>query len=448
VPAAANVEGANQTRWRTDLQLKAVGDEPATVTLELLESRRDNSSPAAVEVTVAAGESLRLPNLVDREFGVTGTGALRLTATSGRFLAASRTYNDDPAGTYGQTVPAVPEAAAIGLGESATLIQLSRSPDPASGYRTNLGLVNLTDGPVTAVVELYRADGGALGALTADLKPYEHRQLNDVFGLAGAVEVGDGFAVVRTTTQEGGRVLAYASVIDNGSGDAVFMLAGADDEPAPAGPRLVVLEAFTRTGCPACIEAEAALRQLKIGYADDPVVIVQHDVDSPLAGRLDRWLEAYTSAGTIYLPLVMVDSGHDISNGPEDYAAVYAVMIDDALPRPSSAGMTVETEIDGSLLALDVLFTNRSGTTLSATNGAALTALVYSEPTIPEAIPRVVAATVAPITTLADGDSADLRLEIALGALVPDRVRWIVIADYRPAGAHGPYDTLQAVAGP
>jgi hypothetical protein len=447
VPAVANVEGANQTRWRTDLQLMAAGDEPAAVTLELLESRRDNGSPAAVEVAVAAGESRRLTDLIASEFGVTGTGALRITATSGRILAASRTYNDDPAGTYGQTVPAAPEAAAIDFGDSATLIQLSRSPDPASGFRTNLGMLNLIGGNVTVTVELFRADGSALGTLSAELRPFEHRQLNDVFALAGAVDVGDGFAVVRTTTEEG-RFLAYASVVDNGSGDAVFLLAGADDEPVPDGPRLVVFEALTRLGCPACVEAEAALGQLIPLYENDPVVIVQHDVDAPLAGRLDRWLAAYTSSGTIYLPLAMVDSGHDISNGPESYATVYAAMIDTALPRPASAAMAVQAAVDGPLLVLDVRLTNRSGTTLSAANGATLTALVYNQPIAAGAVPRVAAAAVAPITTLADGASADQRLEVPLVGLVLDRVRWVVIADYRPGGANGPFDTLQAMSGP
>ncbi len=49
LPAAANADGVNQTTWRTDLQVKSQGAEPAAFTIELLESGKDNSTPAQVE---------------------------------------------------------------------------------------------------------------------------------------------------------------------------------------------------------------------------------------------------------------------------------------------------------------------------------------------------------------------------------------------------------------
>ncbi len=247
IPASANAEGVNQTRWKTDLQLKAMGEAAATVTIELLESRQNNSNPVAVEHTVGAGESLRLTDLLDAEFSFTGTAALRLTATSGEILATSRTFNDAPAGTYGQTVPAVADVDGIGFGTMSNLIQLSRSPDPSAGFRTNIGLVNLVGSRTVVDLDLYSADGAHLGVLSHNLKAYEHRQLNDAFQLAGADDVPDGYAVVRTTSEEG-RFIAYASVVDNGSGDAVFILGQAEIPAPPAEPRLVVFESFLRPG--------------------------------------------------------------------------------------------------------------------------------------------------------------------------------------------------------
>jgi hypothetical protein len=91
VPAAANAGGANQTTWRTDLQVKATDDGGATVTVELLETGTANTDPAVVERTLAPGESLRLGNLLDSAFGFTGTAALRVAATDGRILVSSRT---------------------------------------------------------------------------------------------------------------------------------------------------------------------------------------------------------------------------------------------------------------------------------------------------------------------------------------------------------------------
>ena len=247
VPAAANAEGANGTQWRTDLQVKAMGDTGATFTVELLVTGADNSTPPTVQQSLAAGESLRLGNLLGSEFGVTGTAALRVTATDGRVLVSSRTYNDDPGGTYGQTVPAVGDDSAVTFGGSATLIQLSRSADPATGFRTNLGFLNVTDGRVPVVVELFAADGSSLGAVTRNLKPFEHRQINDVFAAVGADDVADGYAVARTDDEDG-RFICYASVVDNRSGDAVFILGPRELDPAPAQERLAVFESFLRPG--------------------------------------------------------------------------------------------------------------------------------------------------------------------------------------------------------
>ncbi|MGD8441121.1 MAG: hypothetical protein PVG53_11330, partial [Holophagae bacterium] len=131
------------------------------------------------------------------------------------------------------------------------------------------------------------------------------------------------------------------------------------------------------------------------------MLIVEHDVDATLAGRLDLWFDAYALPGTVYLPLVMVDSGHQISNGSEEFQAVYSDMIDDALQRPTGADMAVDAERSGTLLRFDVRLVNRSGTTLSADNEATLTALIWREPADPTALPFVSAGGTAAITNLA-----------------------------------------------
>ncbi|HSN53273.1 MAG TPA: hypothetical protein VLT32_01320 [Candidatus Sulfomarinibacteraceae bacterium] len=190
------------------------------------------------------------------------------------------------------------------------------------------------------------------------------------------------------------------------------------------------------------------LRDLRNEYAGDNVVIVEQDVDAPLGGRLDRWLEANTNPGTIYLPLVMTDSGHDISNGSEDFDAVYRQMIDRALNRSATASMTVQAERSGSVVRFDVRLTNRSGSTLSAANDATVTALLWEAPLDPNAVPVVTIGRTAAIPTLADGATGDLSLEVVVGGLDQGRTRWVVIADYQPTGSSNPYDTLQAVAGP
>jgi len=185
-----------------------------------------------------------------------------------------------------------------------------------------------------------------------------------------------------------------------------------------------------------------------VDYEDSNVLFIDQNVDAPLGGRVDRWFQGYGLPGDVYLPITMVDSGHDISSGEVNYVSVYSDMVDTSLSRMPKAQMTVTSTRDGNLLHLDARITNTSGTTLSAANGATVTALIYQEPTNPSSVPLVRAAGTTAITTLVDGGTGDYGLEIVVGNLDPERTRWVVIADYRPDASDSAYDTLQAVAGP
>jgi hypothetical protein len=177
------------------------------------------------------------------------------------------------------------------------------------------------------------------------------------------------------------------------------------------------------------------------------VLFIDQDVDAPLGGRVDRWFQGYGLPGTVYLPLVMVDSGHDWSTGSVNYINVYSDMVDTSLPRAPKAQMTVTSIREGNLLRFNARITNNSGATLSAANNATFTALVYEEPGNSSSVPLVRAAGTTAITTLVDGGTGDFSFEVVIGNLNPDRTRWVVIADYRPDTSESAYDTLQAVAG-
>ncbi|NOZ78454.1 MAG: hypothetical protein GXP48_04595, partial [Acidobacteria bacterium] len=78
-------------------------------------------------------------------------------------------------------------------------------------------------------IELFSGDGTDLGQRKLDLGPESFGQLTRVFdGLARTPVVG-GYAVV-TTAGGGGGVLAYASVVDNRTGDPVFLPAATPAE--------------------------------------------------------------------------------------------------------------------------------------------------------------------------------------------------------------------------
>jgi hypothetical protein len=63
--------------------------------------------------------------------------------------------------------------------------------------------------------------------------------------------------------------------------------------------------------------AGSAITQLANDYANLPVVFLEEDVDNPPYDRYGRWWDAYGGSSAA-LPMIMVNSGHQISNGPLD----------------------------------------------------------------------------------------------------------------------------------
>jgi photosystem II stability/assembly factor-like uncharacterized protein len=245
IPASAHLSGAVGTNWRTDLELHNPGVSDVSITVALLERDHDNSSPRSTTISVGAGRSARYDDVLQSLFSFSGAAALRLTTSGGDPLVTSRTFNDQPQGTYGQLVPAFAESEAFTRQDPAYLIQLSQSTSETQGFRTNIGLLNLSEGTLLMKVRLFDSGGTELGTVTTWLDPYEFEQLDKIFRRVTSQEVSDGYAVVEAQFTGGSeRFLAYASVIDNRTGDPVFLPA----LRTPAGGSLVIPAAAHVTG--------------------------------------------------------------------------------------------------------------------------------------------------------------------------------------------------------
>ena len=90
-------------------------------------------------------------------------------------------------------------------------------------FRTNVGVANLGAAAVTARLRLYGEDGAAAGApVDVTVPPGGLVQVVDPFGVAGAGDRDLAFATVEVLTP-GGLAWAYASVIDNRTGDPTIV---------------------------------------------------------------------------------------------------------------------------------------------------------------------------------------------------------------------------------
>lgn len=222
LPAAAHNPGANNTLWRTDLEVANPAQTPASFEIALLKAKTDNSNPLLKTYALAPGVVERFGDVLFSEFGYTGSAALRVRPISGTVLASSRTYNAQVQGTYGQFIPGLEAIQAQGPGNTVRLVQLAQSASTASGFRTNIGLVNATAAPMTVEIRLRDREGAVVGAITQPLLPFEFRQLDRPFASFTSADVPEGFAIAWTNTP-GGRFFAYASVIDNRSGDPIYI---------------------------------------------------------------------------------------------------------------------------------------------------------------------------------------------------------------------------------
>lgn len=177
------------------------------------------------------------------------------------------------------------------------------------------------------------------------------------------------------------------------------------------------------------------------------MVFLEHSVDAPLGRRQDRWWAAHGSGGTVYLPLVMADSGHGFASGTTNFTSVCRSMVNTELARPAGADLEAWAERSGNTVRVWARVTNRLATTLSAAaNSATFHALVWEEARV-GTTGRYVRGSpwVAVEAPLATGESAGFAL-VTPTLVVRDwsKVHTTVLLDYRPGATAGAYDMLQA----
>jgi formylglycine-generating enzyme required for sulfatase activity len=218
VPGAAHLAGAEETYWVTDIVLHNPLDAPRLLNLYFLEAGSDNSQATGFQYSIEAGWAVKVCDVVEAVFGLSETFGALLIGSEGELRLTSRTYNDQPAGTFGQYIPAMALSEALGAADTALLIQLESS----DRFRTNIGLANAGEQPLEVTIDLYDDAGIHLGTRAQSLQPFDTVQVNRVFELVTDDEVGDGYAELSTAENQGA-YLAYASVVDNTSGDPIFV---------------------------------------------------------------------------------------------------------------------------------------------------------------------------------------------------------------------------------
>jgi hypothetical protein len=224
IPACAHVDGFGGTHWRTTLEIHNPGDTQARIEIALLRFGENNAVASKRNYLVSSQASMSLADILMAEYSFAGTAALRIIPVEGEIMIDGRTYNDQPTGTFGQSMAATRRGDALQHGEQARLIGLSHEPTLTSGYRTAIGLVNASPAEIVVDIELYSRIGQRYGTRSFTLQAYEFRQIERIYELVTPFAVDGGYAVVEPATS-GARVFIYASMVDNLTGDPTFVAA-------------------------------------------------------------------------------------------------------------------------------------------------------------------------------------------------------------------------------
>lgn len=225
ISSQAHLPGAGGTQWRSNVAAVNRTGSTANLTLTYF-PYSSGAAPVVKNAAVGAGATVEWPDILAGLFGQSGSpkGSVQVASDQPLYLVA-RTFNQAATGTYGQYYPAVTGAQALGTaaagthalaaGQVGVLPMLKKN----AAFRTNVGILNVGDAAVTALVKLFSAAGiqvGSSKSLTAS--PSRYIQQDDIFANVGAGTQDIAYATVEVQTA-GGKIWAYASVVDAATGD-------------------------------------------------------------------------------------------------------------------------------------------------------------------------------------------------------------------------------------
>jgi len=218
IPVSANSEGAGGTLWMTDLFLFNNSYEKTDVLIALLESSKDNRNFENIYINLNPLESISFKDILKNYFNYTGTGSLLIQSSKSDIIINSRTYNKKGNGSYGQYIPSIYYENLLGDYENGAVAPLIENND----FRTNIGFSNLTELPLEIEIKFYDNNGYEIGKKDIALLPLSHIQINQVLKNFCNGEC-ENFKAKFKSKSEGAKFYGYASIVDNKTGDGIFI---------------------------------------------------------------------------------------------------------------------------------------------------------------------------------------------------------------------------------
>lgn len=209
IAAVAHAAGANGTNFVSDVRILNRGTTAAQVTAIFTPSGADGTANfAAVKLVVPPAQILTLDDVVQNVMHLSGIGQLQLIGDPAQLVVNSRTHT----GNYGESIPAAAGSDAIASGDAPIFIP---GLENTTAFRSNIGFAEIGGASGTVNVRFYDANGNDIADDAYAIQPYGQLQTH--------VQPAGEALHAEVTVSGGARVVAYGSVIDNSSGDAMFI---------------------------------------------------------------------------------------------------------------------------------------------------------------------------------------------------------------------------------
>lgn len=330
VPSSAFVNGQNLAEFHSDVRVFNPTNAPVNVTPVFYNQATGQTvaAPAPGFVTVPARGQVAFDNILATLFQQAkgAFGPIRFE-TPASIIVSSGVNNVNACGngaTSGQSLPGIDVGQALKTG---TLVQLAASANASSGYRSNAVFMNPGSTPANVTTHLRHGDGTLVATFTLDPLPANgFKQINNLSAwLPNPNTITDTNLWMEFTSDQ--PVMAFASVINNASGDPFAVVMTPEEAPGSTAAPIAPVANFTVSDNPMqgsavkftdASQNSPAYRFWSFGdgsysvgtYATDGVV-VEH---------------AYLNAGTYHSALFVGNAGGS------------SMMVTDVVVEPSMAG--------------------------------------------------------------------------------------------------------------
>jgi len=222
IPSVGSGSGINSAQWRTTVWIHNPSSvSTANVEVSFFERGSSIGVPlVVVTLQVLSGEAMTHQNFMSDVLRVSKYGSLRFVSDI-PVSVRSRIYNANSptpsgAGTAGQAFDGINENDAVGVGQSVTL----QSVPTTSDFRFNFGFIEVGGTETTVRAQRINSLGQPVGGDRVYLAgEYQANQFPVSDLSVTTTDIGSSNDQIKMTVTQGGRIIAFGSLVDNKTGD-------------------------------------------------------------------------------------------------------------------------------------------------------------------------------------------------------------------------------------